>query len=463
MGNIDMEFDQNLLQKIFGPDACGNTPEEMAITSRRQFVRGQTMLAEWSPGARGRKLTAIEALRIFGFPIIQKAIEDGQASIVLDRSEPAISIKARREALGFSEAHLAKLAGINKSDIVRMETFGKVSSIKCIDKITPFLALDQNNIGLRRQGNTSLMRRFKYFSKKNESGVRLSERVLASLAEAAWVIRNQSEISAKNSIVNKFEKSNNYDFPTYQVGYSLAKKARKILDIKASESISSMRSLIENRLGIPLVETDLGNRIAGATISNDGCRGIVVNINGDNEKPWVRRMTLAHELGHFLWDADHKLENLLIDEYSDLKNPPHEKAIELRANAFAIAFLAPPEVVQEIASQYNNLWDATVRICEYFGISISAAYVHVQNICQRKFPFGRNISIVSDEWKARENTTNDYFPMKATPISRRGNFARVVLEAESKGLVSMDTASLLLNETEENITKNREDILSLYQ
>jgi hypothetical protein len=39
------------LDKVFGADVAGDTAETRAKNSRREFVRGQTMLAEASPEA----------------------------------------------------------------------------------------------------------------------------------------------------------------------------------------------------------------------------------------------------------------------------------------------------------------------------------------------------------------------------------------------------------------------------
>ena len=77
-------------------------------------------------------------------------------------------------------------------------------------------------------------------------------------------------------------------------------------------------------------------------------RGIVLNTVGANANVWIRRITLAHELAHVLYDPEADLENVRIDSYSDNQRPSREQPgfRRARANAFAVAFLAPNEAVR---------------------------------------------------------------------------------------------------------------------
>ena len=57
--------------------------------------------------------------------------------------------------------------------------------------------------------------------------------------------------------------------------------------------IRSMRELVEQRLGIPVVQARLPERIAGATVmttndDGDEVRGVVLNTLGGNSNVWIR-------------------------------------------------------------------------------------------------------------------------------------------------------------------------------
>ncbi len=143
-----------------------------------------------------------------------------------------------------------------------------------------------------------------------------------------------------------FPASRDYARPAWKRGWELAERTRALMGVDPVAPILSVRALID-RINIPLIQAELGHTFAGATVQNGADRGIVVNIQGDNTNVWVRRVTLCHELGHLLWDPADQLQHLHVDSYQDISTIS-ETGIEARANAFAIAFLAPPAAVREI-------------------------------------------------------------------------------------------------------------------
>lgn len=468
MGGGVTVINSELLSQVFGPDSSGETPEARARTSHRRFVRGQTMLAEASPKAKGRVLTATEAVRIFGFDVLRKAIHNGQAAIVPDRSEPARTIAARRDALGLPVDRLARLIGLKPGEITVAETPGKVSSIRVLEVLARNLAIDERKLGfdLERSADAALGVRFRRLVNPDEGQPVLSATAVVRLAEAAWVISRQDELlqdlGDEATVRRRFEPNSDYSFPAYEKGYILAAKTRELLGLTPDEPIPSLRRLIENVVRIPLVETELGTSLAGATIANGTHRGIVVNIQGRNENPWMRRMTLAHELGHLLWDPAERLESLMVDRYDEIEGVVRraQDPVEIRANAFAVALLAPPHEVDRIIRANGGAWSAVVEVSERFGLSVTASRAHVQNVGRYQVS-GRDMPQISDDWRAAENYTNDFFPLQKTPVSRRGRFAWAVLRAEAEGLVSSDTAASYLSCSVEDLERHRADVLQL--
>lgn len=462
----------NLLTRVFGGDSSGDTAEARALSSRREFVRGQTMLAEASPSAKGRRLAASEALRIFGLEILRQAVDDGQAAIVPSKNEPAQTLRHRREELGLTVERFARLVDLKPLDIVQAETPGKVTPIRTLEQLAPYLAIDERYLGFNSEGSADrdLGVRFRRLANSEQHQQTLSATAVSRLAEAAWVIARQATLSedigeATSSIRANFIPDGRYGFPTHALGYELAAKTRDILNIAADAPIENLRRLIENVLRIPLVETNLGQVLAGATIANGPHRGIVVNIEGRNENVWVRRMTLAHELGHLLWDPVERLESLMVDRYDEIEGESRriQDPVEIRANAFAIAFLAPPEEVYRIVRGHNDIGAAIGVISEKFGISITASRAHVSNVCHVLPPSLRNRDLPSpsDAWKAHEDYTNDFFPLPSTPPSRRGRFAWTVMRALELNLISLDSAATLLKSNSADLERRRADILSV--
>lgn len=454
-GGVSAQINTEVLARVFGDASTGATAEARALSSKREFVRGQAMLAEAGPNAQGRRLSAPEALKIFGFDILRRAIQDGQVAIVTDRSEPARTLRQRREQLGFSIERFSRLVGLKPAEVTRAETAGKVSPIRLLERIAPNLAIDERYLGFDPEGSADPMLgvRFRRLANTGNGHNSLSPTAVSKLAEAAWVIARQESLARDieddtHAARAAFTPDSNYSFPTYVVGYNLASKARKLLNLDPAAPIDNLRRLIEDTLRIPLVETDLGPVLAGATIANGEHRGIVVNIEGRNENVWIRRMTLAHELGHLLWDPVQKLESLMVDRYDEIEGEIRrpQDPVEIRANAFAIAFLAPPVEVDRIVRESSDVWSAITRISEHYGIGVTASRKHVGNVCHFSVPSagGRTLPTPSDEWKAREDYTNDYFPLPGTPVARRGRFASIVIRAMDKRMISLDTAATLL-------------------
>lgn len=238
------------------------------------------------------------------------------------------------------------------------------------------------------------------------------------------------------------------------------------------DPVPSMRDFVEYTMGIPVVQAELPRSIAGAIIAvpdsdRESRRGIVLNTTGNNRNPLVRRATLAHEVGHLLFDSDRNLETVRVDAYSGLENNPEQVGsvdyVEQRANAFAISFLAPAEAVRTRVQP--PLSDSAVAVIAMrFGISVTAAQFHIKNACSMEYPISvqSNLSIDENEWRAVEDYSLDYFPINDTPSVRRGKFAGLAVAAWKRQLLSTDTAASYLNCSTEKLEANADTIQGMY-
>lgn len=446
-------FADSELDLVFGLHSVGSTPEERAKISNVRFVRSQIQLAPYSTAATGRVLSAQEALRTFGWEVLRQASYEGSAPLIDSPQEPAVTLRARRIELGISEDQLAKEVGISINALRQAETVGARSPCRMLESLAQALALNEQVLGLVPNAgrDVSLGVRLRELSTSGAIAG-FTARTVLQLSEAAWVIARQAalweqlEDVAAQSCVCMPTHDLSYGYPAYEIGYRLARKTRDLLGLDANEPIKSVRKIIEDDFGLPLVQQQMGNRFAGATLLNGSVRGIVVNESGMNENVWVRRMTLCHELGHLLWDPNDRLQQVKVDAYDEMelsdrdnrRDPP-----EIRANAFAIAFLAPPDAVRAIASQNRDSRAVVSEVMSTFGISATAAKHHVKNVA--------NLNIggygpwhhpePDNHWVVQENLTLDYFPIKKTPLSRRGKFAWCVAKAFEVGAISIDTAA----------------------
>jgi Zn-dependent peptidase ImmA (M78 family) len=234
------------------------------------------------------------------------------------------------------------------------------------------------------------------------------------------------------------------------------------------QPIENLRELVESKLKIPLIFLSLPRQFAGATIASGVARGIVVNVEGLNSNEWVRRATIAHELGHLLWDPDEELQSLIVDTFDEIEEqPPQLKHdhVEARANAFAIEFLAPKDCALELFRSEREKASGLRKVMEHFGISFTSAKFQIWNALERSLPI-ESFSVTdiepTDDWKGRESFTADYFRPQEAPLSRRGRFAWCVVKAMEQKFISSQSAALFLGCSESELKKHADEILQLY-
>ena len=451
------------LTHIFGREAEGRSATDAAGASNRKFVRSEGQLAVYEParGATGHVLTAWEAYCAYGLEVLEEAIEYGAAILKCEKDATANALKDRREQINLSQDDVARATSLAAGDIRSAETTPSRLPTVELENAAFVLGLDERLLAFKRGsgGDDRLAYRLRRLSGTGiQAARRMSSRTALFFAEAASIIRVQLRLQRWLGIEtqrNLFAPSDYYgspQTPAWKVGYNLAEEARRKLKLGESQ-IPSMRELVEDRLGIPIVQVALGQKIAGATVvtvNEDGeeARGVILNTAGDNENVWVRRATLAHELGHLLYDPNERLENVRVDPYEQSQADPQEDDIdyvEQRANAFAIAFLAPLDEVRRLAPVPFSR-ESVVNVMHRFGISQTAAKYHVCNAHYRQHevpPFVLDEE-PGDEMKAAENFTTDFFPLNETPVQRRGRFAGLVVQAVDEGCISEHTAALYL-------------------
>ncbi|MCJ8151525.1 ImmA/IrrE family metallo-endopeptidase [Shinella sedimenti] len=458
------------MNDIFGEGASGATAEEFAATSTNVYVRSQVQIALCKPEAKGRKLSAVEALRAYGIETLRAVASEGYAPLVTSRDEPANTLKRRRLELGLDIKDVAKASGLDVEVIKNIETSGRPSKIRDIEKLSVSLALDERIVGFSKVvGDPELGVRLREL-RSNQDTTRFDPSSVLKLAEAGWIIARHNEIERMlkidlHPIVSKgLLQTSDYRYKTAERGYELAERVREALGLTVEEPVASVRDLIERTLGIPLVQDKLTSRFAGATIANGSNRGIVVNEEGQNEKVPVRRMTLAHEIGHLVGDPDDQLNRLRVDTYDTLNSNAANVTdpVERRANGFAVAFLAPPSAVKAIARTYDVPGRIVEEIVNTFGISKTAASNHLVNVTGMEVS-RHDLRFVKEttDWTPSENLTLDYFPIQGTPLRKRGRFASLVVKAQQGGHISKDTAASWLNTDIDSYMTGSQTILDL--
>ena len=427
----------------------------------------------------GRRLTAWEAYTTFGLDVIEEALEYSSAILKDTATATSDALRERRKELGLFHRSVRGAAKVSEWDIETAESTAHKVPIQNLERIAFVLGLDERHLAFKRDsgGDANLAYRLRTLQREPTSHTDpISAGTALLFAEAASIIRVQHRLQswlglpAERYEIYPVDDYGSPQSPAWRIGYNLAESARATLGLGRAP-IESLRDLAEKRLGIPVIQARLPDHIAGATVKTadeEGgeARGVVLNTIGENENVWIRRSTLAHELGHLLFDPDDRLENLRVDSYQDNQSDPElgdaVDYVEQRANAFAIAFLAPNDAVQKIAPTPVTE-EGVANVMNTFGISHTAARHHINNCHYRQFdvPHGIVETRPSDEQTAAENFTTDYFPLQDTPMQRRGRFAGLVATAYLENLISGHTGALYLNCAVDDFHENAEDLKSL--
>ena len=376
-----------------------------------------------------------------------------KSAVVLVRSgaDPLMALVVQIAQLGLAPATVFKRAGWSKDSVKAFEQRRQVP-FRDLERAAQILALDPPQLGREPTAalDADLGFRLREFA---DSKPRMTPGSVLALAEAAWVVRTQHQLSqllGEHYPLARPTPDDNYgdwQVPAYKIGFRLAQTTRDRLGKRFDEPIGSMTQLLEVELGIPVVHVELPTTFAGATISTGHVRGIVVNIRGKNSNVWIRRVTMAHELGHYLWDPSDKLRRLVVDEYHDIEGSfsRSNDAVEQRANAFAVEFLAPRDVIAALYRRIAGGAEAIKKIIQTFGIGPMPTVHHLTNHSE-SVPSDLKLEWLqpSDELRGGEELGVGYFRPDVVPVSRRGRFAILVARAEQAGLISADTAASLL-------------------
>ena len=452
------------------------------------FVRSQVQVTFDSPEATGHRMTPFEVAEAFGKTALAKIVENGSFSIVRSPNEPARTLKQQRMTLGLTIKDVARESGIPEQAVIAAETQGALNPVRTVERLAQQLGLEEHRVGLGQElaGAGELGARLRTLSGRqrrsskrelapqNDVRIVLNARTVAKLAEAAWVIAREAEIEQLLPIEAKGEPRLRprpepvFPGPPWKQAYELAQRTRDLFGLDPETPIPSLRSLLDEQNGIPLLSIPMSEQIAGATLANGRHRGIVVNAAGLNENVWIRRTTAAHELCHFLWDSDEHLDRLRVDAYDDILekgfSSPRLDRFEQRANAFAVEFLAPRRGILRQVRSLGTRAEALELISKKYGVSISSAGHHLDNSNHGNAAlYGEvRVSIQPDhEWVAAENFGLDYFPMPSCPDARRGRFAQLVAHAVEKRLVTPESGALLLGVSLEEFDKGLEGLLQL--
>ncbi len=450
------------LRFVFGPDSDDQSWRDAVKRCSQEFVRSRTQLALYEPERRptGHRLTAWEVWHAYGSDVVEEAVENGVAVLKETEDAPEAGLLGYWKELGVSSSAVAEVTGLSEEEVSACGVNLRELPIRSLESIAFALGLDERLLSFKADCGPApglADRLNELWRAPCRAPERVSETATSSLAEAVSVMRAQTRLEgwlSEDSEVPRFETTDDYGTEPWrarQEGYALADKVRTELKI-GSGRIASMRDLVTDRLRMPVVWTNLSEGVSGATVScldHDGkeFRGVAVNSDGGNADVWVRRVTLARELGHVLFDPPERIDCVRVNRHlsGGLQEAPSDDLVEQRADAFALAFLAPLTGVRERVLKLPASQDDVGRVMKDFGMCESAARRRIASC----FDWESSYVMTAPSWARplrADRVAEELITEKTLPCSvresRRGKFAEVVSDCYRNSLITDDTAAL---------------------
>jgi Zn-dependent peptidase ImmA (M78 family) len=237
-----------------------------------------------------------------------------------------------------------------------------------------------------------------------------------------------------------WRKSRDKHLAPFKEGSRFAQQLRSHLGLHEQSIPSLHRMIRENFSSIRVLHARLGVEGPAGLAFVDRLRGptIVLNSEGKNENPCVRRVSLAHELCHLLTDWSRQAPLAMISGHLD----DGGLEVEQRANAFAIRLLCPESVIARLTREIDR--KDIVRLLDSlspFGLPYAAIRLYLKNQAGWELPLHPEARYLQhldyQRWSHDESEAEiEHFPLDDVPVERRTHVARLAAEAFSRALLT---------------------------
>lgn len=183
------------------------------------------------------------------------------------------------------------------------------------------------------------------------------------------------------------------------VAEDLARQVRDALGLNPGAPIGSVSRLIE-RMGILVIWAEMAPEIDAVSMATPELGGVIVaNSAGTHMQTGCqRRVTLAHELCHILFDRPRmsSLDRFCVTGGTD-ETAAHRDNIERRARAFPAYLLAPRTAVERIWRSTADEEDKVAAVIDTFGLGYEATRHHLHFVS--RLPRDRELEVNADPSK----------------------------------------------------------------
>lgn len=357
----------------------------------------------------------------------------------------------RENLIGYQLASAARYAGISIERLNEIENgaepsfyeMEELARVYGIDSET----LDQAEIDLKAGDSVRVLASQEEF-KDLDDAIRLRVVEAANAAKDLATLRTIIGAQVPGSVIHAKSPVTIMPSEPWDEGAEIARVLRTKLAL-GTGPVTSMRDLLSNCFPeVSLLYARLGREGPAGITFADRLRGlcIVINLDGKNTNPCVRRFSIAHELCHILHDWNRTEPLAVVSGYRTEVSLGREQ----RANSFAVRFLCPESSLMSLQGCPDL--DLVRNLTEQFGIHYGAARLYILNILQRVLPVQpppelRDFSVHPRWASAEEPIGIEGFPLSAAPPQRRTLIAQLSSRLYSQGQIGRDRFAEFLGVT----------------
>jgi Zn-dependent peptidase ImmA (M78 family)/DNA-binding XRE family transcriptional regulator len=251
----------------------------------------------------------------------------------VDQQELGRRLKAAREASHLRQEDVARHLGVSRSTIAQMELGNRAVTSLELDKLAYLYGRDiRAFLADEFRPEDALVAVFRRHPDMAR-GDQVLAAVLHSLAAGREITSLERLLGmdvALTALPAYPLKASGTKWEAIQQAERIAAEERRRLGL-GDAALPSVAELLEGQ-GVRTAKADLPDDVSGLTVADPDV-GVLVVVNRAHV-PWRQRFSFAHEYCHVLLDRD---EKGTISRASQRDTLP-----EVRANAFAAAFLMPP-------------------------------------------------------------------------------------------------------------------------
>jgi Zn-dependent peptidase ImmA (M78 family) len=374
-----------------------------------------------------------------------------QIPTMTQRSFPSLR-KVRTELLGYSFHSVVRLAKIDAERLRAIEEENLSPTVYELESLAKVYGIESDRLFdepiLLQPGDA--VAGLTYSEEFTDLGDLVRVRIVWAASAARDLLRlrvlDGQPLTAPDQLVG-VEFADKHLLP-FRQGAALADRLREELGLGDSP-IPSLRDLVRDEFPwITVLHSYLTSQGPAGITFADVLRSptIVLNLDGKNRNPGVRRFSLAHELLHLLVDWD-RAEPLAV-----LSGFFTESALEReqRANAFAIRFLCPESVLRGFGP--DEPLGAARKLLSEYGLHYHAVRLYLRNEARIELPptpppeLG---ALGTEAWLERAEVPEGLggFPLGDVPPERRTVVARTAARCYSSGKISRNTFAEMLDVT----------------